>query len=196
MSIATNGLIDAELDELKPGFVAELKKRWGTLPEEDLLWLENYYNSILSDYTVDTEAQKDQFRKVCRMSLVIDKDLSQGHVDKDFMTQYNSLMTNALKNVEKNQSDAITSVGQIVEFIERNGYKAKFYDGIPRDEIDMIEQNIKEYVGDLVRGEVNMPEIYAAAKQRLDLLGDAIEDVGIKGDESILEDDNDDMGGF
>ena len=102
------------------------------------------------------------------MSLTIDKMLQQGQIDKDFMTQYNNFMTSALKNVEKNQSGAITSVGQIVEFIERNGYKAKFYDGISRDEIDRIIENIKEYVGDLVRGETNLPEIYAQLKQKYD----------------------------
>ena len=197
MDIARNGLIDAELEELKPGLLAELKTRWGkNLDEVELLWLENYYNSILSDYSVETEAQKDQFRKICRMSLVIDQSLSEGVVDKDFMTQYNNLMTNALKNVEKSQSDAITSIGQVVEFIERNGYKAQFYDGVARDELDMIEQNIKEFIADLVRGETNLPEIYAQAKQRKDLI-DEPEDRRVSAEEDLIsEDDSDELGGF
>lgn len=166
MGLARRGVVEAELDELKPAFIQELKVRWGNLDEIDLLWLENYYNSILADYNVDAETQRDQFRKICRMSLVIDKNLQNGNIDKDFMTQYNNFMTSALKNVEKTQTNGITSISQIVEFIERNGYVAKFYDGVPRDEIDMIIENIKEYIADLVRGETNLPEIYAQIKAK------------------------------
>lgn len=168
MDLARHGLIETEIEELKPGLLHELKLRWGDLEEYDLLWLENYYNTILADFNIDAETQRDQFRKICRMSLVIDKQLQQGQIDKDFMTQYNNFMTTALKNVEKNQTNAITSVSQIVEFIERNGYQANFYDGVPRDEIDMIINNIKDYIKDLVHGETNLPEIYNQVKMRHD----------------------------
>lgn len=197
MEIARHGLADVELEELKPGFLRELKTTWGDLEESDLLWLENYYNSILEDYSVDTEAQRDQFRKICRMSLVIDKQLMKGQVDKDFMTQYNNLMTNALKNVERTQGDAITSVGQIVDFIEKRGYTANFYDGIPRDEIDMIEKNIKEYIADLVRGETNLPEIYAQAKQRDEMMEDYEVDTSIGAEDDLIDETEEDkLGGF
>lgn len=168
MEAAKKGVIDLELEELKPAFLKKLKTRWGDLPEYDLVWLETYYNNIMSDYNVQEETQRDMFRKICRMSLYIEKDLQNGGIDKDFMTQYNNFMTSALKNVQKKDSNAITSVGQIVEFIERNGYRANFYDGVPRDEIDMLLENMKEYIADLVRGETNLPEIYAQTKQRYD----------------------------
>lgn len=193
MEAAKHGVVEVELEELKPGLIKELKIRWGDLEEMDLLWLENYYNSILADYNVDAETQRDQFRKICRMSLVIDKNLQKGLIDKDFMTQYNNIMTSALKNIEKTQSNGITSISQIVEFIERNGYVAKFYDGIPRDEIDMIIENIKEYTADLVRGETNLPEIYAQikAKENKRLLkpsGIPVDEVAV---EDIFVDDDD-----
>lgn len=168
METAKQGTIDMELEELKPSYLRELRKTWGDLEEADLVWLETYYNNIISDYNVKEETQRDLFRKICRMSLRIDKDLMKGNIDKDFMTQYNNYMNSARKDLEKKDSNAITSVGQIVEFIERNGYRANFYDGVPRDEIDMIIENIKEYIADLVRGETNLPEIYAQVKQRYD----------------------------
>ena len=190
MDLARKGLVETEVEELKPELIRNLKIRWGNLEEYDLLWLENYYNSILADYNVQAETQRDQFRKICRMSLTIDKMLQQGQIDKDFMTQYNNFMTSALKNVEKNQSGAITSVGQIVEFIERNGYKAKFYDGISRDEIDRIIENMKEYVGDLVRGETNLPEIYAQVKQKYDRMSGDKAKAALEALESGAEDLN------
>lgn len=159
-TLAKDGIIETELDELKPSFIAKLKLNWGELPELDLIRLERFFNSSLADYNVQTEAQKDMLRKIARLSVLIDQDLAAGLVDKDKITQYDKLMTSALKTLETAQSEGITAIGQVIEFIERNGYKPHFYEGIPRDEIDMIEQNIKEYLRDLVQGEVNLTDLY------------------------------------
>lgn len=158
--LARDGVITTELDELTPSLVKRLKVSWGELPELDLIRLERFYNASLSDYNVQAETQKDMLRKIARLSVLIDQDLAEGLVDKDKITQYDRLMTSALKTLETTQSGGITAIGQVIEFIERNGYKPHFYEGIPRDEIDMIEKNIKEYLRDLVQGEVNLTDLY------------------------------------
>lgn len=165
MQLAREGVINTELDELTPQLIAKLKLAWGNLEDLDLIRLERFFNSSLSDYNVQTEAQKDMLRKIARLSVLIDQDLAAGLVDKDKITQYDKLMTSALKTLETTQSNGITSIGQVVEFIEKNGYKPKFYEGVPRDEIDMIEKNIQEYLRDLVQGEVNLTEIYDRKRQ-------------------------------
>lgn len=165
MQLAKEGVITTELDELTPQLIAKLKLSWGELKDLDLIRLERFFNSSLSDYNVQTEAQKDMLRKIARLSVLIDQDLAAGLVDKDKITQYDKLMSSALKTLETTQANGITSVGQIVEFIEKNGYKPSFYEGVPRDEIDMIEKNIQEYLADLVKGEVNLTEIYERKRQ-------------------------------
>jgi len=166
MILAKEGAIQTELDELRPELIAKLKLAWGDKLEEiDLIRLERFFNSSLSDYNVQTEAQKDMLRKIARLSILIDQDLSVGAVDKDKITQYDKLMTSALKTLETTQSNGITAIGQVIEFIERNGYKPHFYEGIPRDEVDMIENNIKEYLRDLVQGEVNLTDLYERKRQ-------------------------------
>lgn len=163
--LARAGVIATELDELKPELIAKLKLAWGDLPELDLIRVERFFNASLSDYNVQTEAQKDMLRKIARLSVLIDEDLSNGLVDKDKITQYDKLMTSALKTLETTQQSGITSIGQVIEFIEKNGYKPRFYEGVPRDEIDMIEKNIQEYLKDLVQGEVNLTDIYERKRQ-------------------------------
>lgn len=163
--LARAGVIATELDELKPELIAKLKLAWGDLPELDLIRVERFFNASLSDYNVQTEAQKDMLRKIARLSVLIDQDLSNGLVDKDKITQYDKLMTSALKTLETTQQSGITSIGQVIEFIEKNGYKPRFYEGVPRDEIDMIEKNIQEYLKDLVQGEVNLTDIYERKRQ-------------------------------
>lgn len=163
--LARAGVIATELDELKPELIAKLKLAWGDLPELDLIRVERFFNASLSDYNVQTEAQKDMLRKIARLSVLIDQDLAAALVDKDKITQYDKLMTSALKTLETTQQSGITSIGQVIEFIEKNGYKPRFYEGVPRDEIDMIEKNIQEYLKDLVQGEVNLTDIYERKRQ-------------------------------
>lgn len=58
MEAAKQGNIEMELEELKPSYLRELRKTWGDLEEADLVWLETYYNNIISDYNVKEETQR------------------------------------------------------------------------------------------------------------------------------------------
>lgn len=166
--LARDGVIATELDEISDELIAHLKLSWGELPALDLIRLERFFNASLSDYNVQTEAQKDMLRKISRLSVLIDQDLAVGLVDKDKLSQYDKLMTSALKTLETTQENGITAIGQVVEFIEKNGYKPNFYEGVPKDEIDMIENNIKDYLKDLVQGEVNLTDLYERKKMEQD----------------------------
>ena len=165
MELAKQGLATSQLEELEPEFLDKLKVEWGDLPKLDLLRLEKFFNSSLNDYNVQTEAQRDMLRKVCRLSVLIDDDLSEGIVDKNKIQQYDKLMNSALKTLEQTQGDGITSVSEVIEFIEANGFQPKFYNDTPRDEIDELEKNIQEYLRDLVLGEVNLTELYESRKR-------------------------------
>lgn len=176
MDLARKGLVETELDELKPKFLEELKLTWGEMEEIELIRLEKYFNSSLNDYNVQTEAQRDMLRKICRISIMIDSDLINGIVDKDKITQYEKLMTSALKTLETTQEEGISSVGQVIEYIERNGYQPRFYEGIPKDEIDMLMKNIQEYLRDLILGEVNLTDIYDRRKNMKEIKLDELEE--------------------
>ena len=165
MELAKKGVATYELEELRPELIAELKMNWGDMPELDLVRLEKYYNSSLNDYNVSTETQRDMLRKICRLSLMIDNDLAAQKVDKDAIAQYDKLMNSALKTLETSQQEGITSVGEIIAFVEQNGFQPKFYTGIPKDEIDMLMKNVQEYLKDLVLGEVNLTDLYEARKR-------------------------------
>jgi len=166
--IARRGTADNELEELRPEFIQELKISWGELPELDLIRLERFYNSSLTDYNVSTEAQRDMLRKICRLSVIIDDSLTKGTIDKDAIAQYDKLMNSALKTLETSQQEGITSVSELVSFIEQNGFQPKFYTGIPKDDIDMLMDNAQEYMRDLVLGEVNLTDLYEGRKRVYD----------------------------
>lgn len=164
MDLARKGLVEAEIEELRPALLYELKMRWGEMPEVDLLRLERFFNASLNDYNVSTEAQRDMLRKIARLSVIIDQDLTAGKVNKDIIANYDKLMTSALKALEIAQAEGNVSVGQVISFIEKHGYQPQFYDGIPKDEYDRILKNVQEHVTDLITNEVNLTDIFERRK--------------------------------
>lgn len=165
---ASKGTIATELDELRPELLAKLKQEWGDLPERDLLFLEELFNTSLSDYAIYTAQEKEMLKKICRLSLLIDHDFDNSVVDKDKIAQYDKLLTSLQKVVDKNESEGINTAGKIVEFIERNGYVANFYDNLSRDEYDRLISNIHEHNKDLVLSAVNITEKFEARKKQLE----------------------------
>lgn len=171
MELAKVGVIETELSELRPALVERLKLTWGEAEPVDLLRMEKYYNASLNDYNVSRETERDMLRKIVRLSILIDEDLMRGETDKDKVGMYDKLMKSALSTLEVSKTEGITSIGQICEFIERNGFQPTFYEGVPRDEIDMMMENMQEYTRDLILGEVNIAEMYAR-KAGLEARGD------------------------
>lgn len=170
--LARTGVIETELSELKPSLIEKLKITWGEMNELDLLRMEKYFNSALKDYNVKKETERDLLRKIVRLSIIIDNDLMRGETDKVKVDLYDKLMKTALNTLEASKQKGITSISQIIEFIEKNGFKPTYYNGIPKDEIDMILEDIKEYLRDLVQGEVNLGEIYERKRAQILALED------------------------
>jgi len=166
--LAKSGLIETTMMELEPSMVKELKLKWGNLPDHQVMNLEKFYNAAMGDYNVQTEIQRDTLRKLARISLLIDVDLLNGITDKDKITNFTNLQKELLKNLETTEGDSINTLAQIVTYLERNGFKPKFYDGLPKDEYDMMIENMKEYTADLVATEANLGELYLAALQEVE----------------------------
>ena len=106
MKLAEDGMIDTELDELTPAFIAELKVTWGDLPEIELLRLEKLYNSSLGDYNVQKAVDKDMLRKMARVSILIDQGLLKSKIDKDLMAAYDKLVSSIKKSLRSRAEQA------------------------------------------------------------------------------------------
>lgn len=166
--LAGLGVIEHEIEELRPDLEIELRKFWGDLSTEELIALERSFNSIVGDFNVQSDIQRDMIKKVSKISLIVDKELNQGIVDKDKISQYQKLADTVMKTLEVNaESKGITSLGQVFDLLERMGYKPNYYDGIPKTEIDLMIQNMQEYNRDLIVGETLISEQYEQMKTLL-----------------------------
>ena len=154
--------LDQELSEI---FLKELKLEWGdNYSATDLLRLNKLFNASLLEYSLESSIDKDKIKKIVQLSLLIDKTLQQGEVNKDMLSQYANL-AKTTSDFKKTSGDTIDSLSALVEFIERSGYKPRFYDGLPRDEYDLILQDYKDYITRLINNEGSLLEVIEQRKE-------------------------------
>lgn len=146
----------------------KLREKWGTsFTEEQLLYFENMYNEIDKTQSITTAIQKDNARKMCMLSYQIEKAIWKeedgygkgGTEVKALIGSYDQLAKAAdfTPKTAKNVGD-FESIGELCAFLEKRGYKNKFYDWVPRDEVDKVMQNLQKYTKRIVIGETNIAE--------------------------------------
>lgn len=141
------GLIESELPGIKEKRLQEQQERWGyNYAEEELTYLDNLYNGLLTTQNVNGALQTDQAIKICKISLEIDKKIREGSEFDKLLASYDKLVKTAEftpKNV-KNLNDFDTC-GELIKWLEKNGWKNKFYDGVTRDVVDETIKNFQNF---------------------------------------------------
>ena len=140
-------LIENELPEIREEKLRKLRKKWGAnYDEEELRYLEDLYNGILATQSVNGALQIDQAEKLCKISLEIDSKIREGKDIDKILSSYDKLVKVAEftpKNV-KSASD-FESVGELIKWLERRGWRNKYYDGVTRDIVDETIKNFQSY---------------------------------------------------
>lgn len=139
------GQISQNLPELKEDYYNNLRKKWGAnYDEEALEYLENLYNGLLATQNVNGALQTDQAYKVCKISYELDCRIRAGTDFDKMLTAYDKLVKTAEftpKNV-KNLNDFDT-IGELVRYMEKKGWKNPYYDGVSQDIVDETIKNIQ-----------------------------------------------------
>ena len=154
------GRIVDELPKFKDKEIKELKKKWGSnYSEDELYYLENLLQGLLSTQNMFGALQDDQALKLCKISLSIDVAIQNGLDFEKLLSSYDRLVKIAgftPKNV-KNIND-FESVGELVKWLEKKGFKNKFYDNVTRDIVDETMKNIQVYNQKLYTNESGIGE--------------------------------------
>lgn len=139
------GFIEDELPKIREEKFRKLRDKWGAnYDDEDLSYLEGLYNGLLTTQNVNGALQIDQAKKLCKISLEIDQRIRGGGDFDKILSSYDKLVKVAEftpKNA-KNVSD-FDSTGEIVLWLEKRGWKNKFYDNVTRDIVDESLKNIQ-----------------------------------------------------
>lgn len=141
------GVIEDELPILKEERRKKLKEKWGSnYDDEELQYLENLLDGLLQTQNISGALQFDQALKICKISLNLDSKIREGADFDKLMGSYDKLVKTAEftpKNV-KNASD-FESTGELIKWLEKRGFKSKYYNNVTKDIVDETIKNIQAY---------------------------------------------------
>lgn len=147
LKLKEQGVLETELPGLSEEHQKELRKKWGANYDEEALgYLEDLYSGLMLTQNVNGKLSDDQAKKICKISYEIDCRIREG-VDFDkLLASYDKLIKAAdftPRNV-KNIND-FDSVGELVKWLEKKGWRNKFYDNVTRDIVDETIKNIQNF---------------------------------------------------
>ena len=168
-ALATGDYKD-KIPEISEQLYGELRHTWGDkYSRDDLMYMDKFYKNLCVSHNIITETQRDNARNLAKLSVRISRKISNDEeVDKDIKS-YTELMKTGGFTTEnvKNMSD-FESVGEVMTYLEKVGWKNPYYEGVAKDIVDETIKNMQSYLRRLVMGETNLKE---TVEQRLSSIG-------------------------
>lgn len=154
----------------------EIIEKWGSsgYTKEDYMKLEKFYEDMKRSYEVETASHIDYLKKICKVSLKMEKAIDEGNIDhfKKLSDAYDKLMHSAkFTAVQRSAADRTGGLNTFSEFfdlIEREGFIPRFHTDEPNDIVDYTINNLKEYTRNLVLGDPNISKMLDEAMKRQD----------------------------
>lgn len=98
--------------------------------------------------------QKEAVKELCKIHIEMDEAIraKDAKALKDYSTAYSTFAKQAdLEGmINETKTDDITTVAELYDYMERNGFQFKFNDGFDRDEVDRTIKDIQDYLRKLV----------------------------------------------
>lgn len=151
--------IDEEIKVISKAKTKELVKRWSSeYSEEELLFLEEFYNKIIATQNVSTPILHEYARDLCEIQLRIKKGLRSGLDVKKDMDSRDNIIKMAKFDASNAKSAAdFESIGELMVYYGKQGFHPKWHQE-PQDSVDFCMKNIQSYLQRLVTNEGNFAE--------------------------------------
>lgn len=162
--------IDDEIEVLNASKMRRLKKEWSSsYTNEELMWLEDYYNQIVATQNTSTPILQQRARDLCEMTLRAKKGMREGLDVKKDLDAISQIIKdcNFTANNAKNAAD-FESVGELMTYYGRLGWHPNWHTE-PQDSIDFLMQNMQNYIKRLVINEGNFSEQVENARERYNM---------------------------
>ena len=181
------GTIDEEIEALGEAKLRRLRKTWSaSYSNEDLIFLEDYYNQILATQNVSTPILQHYARDLCEIELRIKNGLREGaDIKKDMDARDNIIKIAKFEASNAKNAADFESVGELMVYYGKKGWHPKWHQE-PQDSIDFMMQNVQNYLKRLVVNEGNFAEQVEDKRDKYNMMGrlDAIENENAEFDET------------
>lgn len=163
-------LVDDEIEVLNEAKFKQLRKNWSSnYNNEELLFLDNYYNRILATQNVSTPILQEYAKDLCEIELRIKQGLREGaDIKKDMDARDNIIKIAHFEATNAKNAADFESVGELMVYYGKKGWHPKWHTE-PQDSIDFMMQNIQNYLKRLVINEGNFAEQVEDKRERYNL---------------------------
>ena len=180
------GTIDDEIAALNEAKLRRLKKEWSpAYTNDELLFLDNYYNQIIATQNVSTPILQHYARDLCEIELRIKKGLREGaDIKKDMDARDNIIKIAHFEASNAKNAADFESIGELMIYYGKKGWHPHWHTE-PKDSMDFLMENVQNYLKRLVINEGNFAEQVESKKEQYNLNErlDAIENEKINMDE-------------
>ena len=133
---------------MKESYITRSRLKWGNqYTFEELIKLDSTYARTLKANNITNPLVKEAVKTLCKLQIEMDEAIraKDAKAIKDFSSAYSTFAKQAdlEKMVEETKTDDITTVAELYQYMEDQGFKFKFHDGFDRDEVDRAITDIQ-----------------------------------------------------
>lgn len=138
-----------KLTPLRESYLDRGHLKWGEqYTFEELLKLDSIYTRTLKANNITNPMQKEAVKTLCKLQVEMDEAIraKDAKAIKDFSSAWANFAKQAdLENmINETKTDDITTVAELYDYMEKQGFQFKFYDGFDRDEVDRSIKDIQD----------------------------------------------------
>ena len=138
-----------KLTPLRESYLDRGHLKWGEqYTFEELLKLDSIYTRTLRANNITNPMQKEAVKTLCKLQIEMDEAIraKDAKAIKDFSSAWANFAKQAdLENmINETKTEDITTVAELYDYMEKNGFQFKFYDGFDRDEVDRSIKDIQD----------------------------------------------------
>lgn len=162
------------LEPIKESYIERGRLKWGEqYTFEELIKLDSIYSRTLKANNITNPLQKESVKTLCKLQIEMDEAIraKDAKAIKDFSSAWSTFAKQAdLETmIQETKTDDITTVAELYDYMEKKGFKFKFYDGFDRDEVDFTIKDIQETNRQLVLESTGLqPLLEQLAKKRIE----------------------------
>lgn len=156
-----NNTLNKEINIMNEDWLHKMRDAWGdNYDMREYEAMEALYDNIQKTQNIITGIQEDQARNLCRLSIIIRNKIQNSEDASKEMKTYNDLVKAAGFEPKNARSYGdFESIGELINYLVRKGYRPNFYDGKDRDMVDLTIKNQQAYLRRLVINEPNLPDL-------------------------------------
>ena len=164
----------SRLEPIKESYIERGRLKWGEQYSfEELIKLDSIYSRTLKANNITNPLQKESVKTLCKLQIEMDEAIraKDAKAIKDFSSAWSTFAKQAdLETmIQETKTDDITTVAELYDYMEKQGFRFKFYDGFDRDEVDACIKDIQETNRQLVLESTGLqPLLEQLAKKRIE----------------------------